>query len=299
MYPLNHSSSASADAPTAGNGRALAPIWLASADMNGTMTSTVDHRTWEQAEVVRSDVEAAATPDAKLRIGPAKLQRYRQPPADTAFPLEYAFHLLGDVSGQRVLDIGCGSGMNSVLAATHGARVTGVDISPSLTRLALRRAELSGVADRVNVLVSSAHSLPLPSRSFDVVLGIAILHHLDLPAVSQEVFRVLKRGGRAIFQEPVRNSKLLARVRALIPYRAPDVSPYERPLTDAELAEFSRGFRVTRTRVFSLPHVNFSAVVPPLRRRQRTLYRIDAALLRRFPGLSAFASTRVVEIVKP
>lgn len=264
-----------------------------------TVSAPVDHRVWEQAEVVRSDVEAAATPDATLRVSAKKLERYRNPAADTAYPLEYAYHLLGDVRGRRLLDIGCGSGMNSVLAASHGAQVTGIDISPSLTRLALRRAALNGFGDRINVLVTSAHDLPLPPRSFDVVFGIAILHHLDLEAVSREVFRILKRGGRAIFQEPVRNSKTLTAIRSLIPYRAPDVSPYERPLTDAELTEFSRGFSVHRTRVFSLPFINLSAVVPPLRTRQHALYRMDGALLRRFPKLSRFATTRVFELVKP
>jgi SAM-dependent methyltransferase len=261
-------------------------------------TTTVDHRTWEQAEVVRSDVEAAATRDSSLTIGPRKLARYRRPDANTPFPLEYAYHLLGDVTGRRLLDVGCGSGMNSVLAAIHGADVTGIDISPALTRLALRRAEVNGVRDRVRVLVTSAHDLPLPSSSFDVVFGIAILHHLDLAAVSCEVFRVLKRGGRAIFLEPVRNSKLLVRARALVPYRAPDVSPYERPLTDGELNDFSRGFGVTRTRVFSLPHVNFATVMPGLRSSVDAFYRMDGALLRRFPSLSRFATTRVFEMVK-
>jgi SAM-dependent methyltransferase len=215
-----------------------------------TMPTYADHRTWESAEVVRSDIEAANTADSSLRIGPRKLQRYARPPADTAFPLEYSYHLLGDVPGQQVLDIGCGSGMNSVLAAMHGAFVTGIDISPSLTRLAIRRAALNGVGDRVRVMVTSAHDLPFAANSFDVVLGIAILHHLDLEAAAREVHRVLRRGGRAIFQEPVRNSALVTRVRGMIPYRAADVSPFERPLTDGDFNRFSRGFMVARTRVF-------------------------------------------------
>lgn len=265
---------------------------------SSTATCTVDHRTWESAEVVRSDIEAAATPDASLVIGPRKLRRYAQPAADTAFPLEYCYHLLGDVSGRQVLDIGCGSGMNSVLAAKHGGFVTGIDISPSLTRLATRRARLNGVADQVRVMVTSAHDLPFAANSFDVVLGIAILHHLDLDAASREIHRVLKRGGRAIFQEPVRNSKFVKRMRALVPYRAPDVSPFERPLTDRELNEFSRGFVVSRTRVFSLPHVNVVQVLPVVRRGINPMYRLDRALLKRFPSLEPYASARVLELVK-
>lgn len=266
--------------------------------MQSSTVTVADHRTWESAEVVRSDIEAAATPDTSLLIGPKKRKRYANPPADTAFPLEYSYHLLGDATGQRVLDIGCGSGMNSVLAAFHGADVTGIDISPSLTRLAIRRAAINGVPDRVHVMVTSAHDLPFASRSFDVVLGIAILHHLDLEAASREVHRVLKRGGRAIFQEPVRNSELVKRVRAMIPYRAPDVSPYERPLTDEELNAFSRGFFVSRTRVFSLPHVNLAAVLPYVRDRIAPMYRLDRALLQRFPSLAPYATARVVELVK-
>ena len=45
----------------------------------------------------------------------------------------------------------------------------------------------------------------MPDASVDVVFGIAILHHLDLPQAAREVWRILKPGGRAIFQEPVRN----------------------------------------------------------------------------------------------
>ena len=265
---------------------------------SSTATYTVDHRTWESAEVERSDIEAAATPDASLVIGPRKLRRYARPPADTAFPLEYCYHLLGDVDGRHVLDVGCGSGMNSVLAATHGGFVTGIDISPSLTQLAIRRAQLNGVADRVRVMVTSAHDLPFAANSFDVVLGIAILHHLDLEVASREVHRVLKRGGRAIFQEPVRNSRLVKGMRALVPYRAADVSPFERPLTDRELNEFSSGFIVTRTRVFSLPHVNLVQVLPVVRKSVNTMYRLDRALLRRFPSLAPYASARVLELVK-
>lgn len=267
--------------------------------MQTTVNALPEHRTWEQAEVVRSDIEAAATPDSTLVIGGRKLERYKAPPADTAYPLEYSYHVLGDVSGQRVLDIGCGSGMNSVLVAKHGAHVTGIDISPSLTRLAARRADVNGVADRVRVMVTSAHDLPFADDSFDVVFGMAILHHLDLSAVAREVRRVVRRGGRAIFQEPVRNSAFVRRVRALIPYRAPDVSPYERPLTDGELDEFGRGFTPARTRVFMLPHVNLISVLPVLRDRPHPFYQLDRALLRRFPGLAPYACTRVIELVKP
>jgi SAM-dependent methyltransferase len=147
-------------------------------------------------------------------------------------------------------------------------------------------------------VVGSAHDLPLPDESIDVVFGIAILHHLDLSLVSREVSRVLRKGGRAIFQEPVRNSAMVRAVRSLIPYRAPDVSPFERPLTDRELREFAGPFSSMRARAFALPHVALGEHLPIVKKRIDRLYRCDAALLRRVPALEYYAGIRVIEVTK-
>ena len=253
---------------------------------------------WERAEIERSSVEATLTPDAALRVSPDTLDRYAAPSLDTAFPLEYAYHLLGNVHGRRILDFGCGSGANSVLLANRGAHVWGVDISEDLLRLARRRMAVSGRPDGASFIVGSAHDLPFPDGTIDVVFGIAILHHLDLDLVWREVRRVLKPGGRAIFQEPVRNSKLIRFVRSLIPYRAPDISPFERPLTDAELQRFATGFSRWSVRPFALPHVQIGQVLPLVRDYYQMLYRWDRRLLDAMPRLAYFASIRVIELTK-
>src|SRR5258708_5515318 len=89
-----------------------------------------------------------------------------------------AFAMLGDVSGKRVLDYGCGHGMASVVLARHGADVTGFDLSPGYVDEARRRAVANEVA--ANFCEANAEELPFPDRSFDTVWGSAILHHLDL-----------------------------------------------------------------------------------------------------------------------
>jgi SAM-dependent methyltransferase len=157
---------------------------------------------WETVEVERSASEAQKKLTDDLRMRDTIIERYANPAADTSFPLEYAYHLLGDAHGKTVLDYGCGTGDNSVLLANHGARVIGVDISPDLVELARKRLELHGFKEMVEFQVGSAHELPLADESIDVVFGMAILHHLDLSLSSKEVFRVLKKGGRAIFLEP-------------------------------------------------------------------------------------------------
>ena len=66
---------------------------------------SIDQR--EQNEIERSAAEAR-----DIVLQPIEIDRYLDPPSDTAYPLEYAYNLLGDVREKTVLDLGCGSGEN-------------------------------------------------------------------------------------------------------------------------------------------------------------------------------------------
>jgi ubiquinone/menaquinone biosynthesis C-methylase UbiE len=253
----------------------------------------------ERAEVARSHQEAVRNGSGSFRADERQVARYMNPPIDSVFPLEHAFALLGDIRSLTVLDFGCGQGDNSLLLARRGARVIGVDISASLIALARRRLDLNSAGGNTRFVVGSAHEIPLADQSVDMVVGIAVLHHLDLELASTELFRVLKDGGRAIFQEPVRDSRLLRLVRSAIPYQSPDVSPFERPLMSHELQKFASRFRIDSIRAFSLPFVNASSVLPWINRHMSTIYKIDGALLKRFPSLAHLAGIRVVALSKP
>jgi SAM-dependent methyltransferase len=253
---------------------------------------------WEKAEIERSTFEAAQTNDDQLVASQRQIARYMAPSQTTVYPLEYAYSLLGDIRGKRVLDFGCGSGGNSLLLVRRGARVVGVDISEALIGVAKARLRVNCSAGGAAFVVGSAHDLPIRSGCVDIVLGIAVLHHLDLDASGREVYRVLKPGGRAVFQEPVRDSAVIKAIRRAIPYRAPGVSPYERPLTSRELTRFGERFSSHRVRAFSLPFVNLAQAMPALRRYVHEAYRLDGALLRRLPPLERYSAIRVIEIVK-
>ena len=254
---------------------------------------------WESVEVERSASEAKRRDAETLRVRQEIIERYLKPPADTFYSLEYLYHLLGDVTGKIVLDYGCGAGDNSVLIATHGAdRVIGVDISTELVELAEKRLAAHDLSKNAEFRVGSAHELPLEDESVDVVFGNAILHHLDLKLASKEVYRVLKKGGRAIFLEPVRNSKFVWFVRNLIPYEQPDLSPFERPLTDAELKKFAHEFSGYRSRAFSLPFVNLVEVLGLPEKMMHAAVKIDGRVLKTAKFLHYYASVRVFEMTK-
>jgi SAM-dependent methyltransferase len=185
-----------------------------------------------------------------------------------------------------------------VLLALKGARVVGIDLSAALVDIAAERARINGVGDTMRLFVTSAHALPFADNSFDMVFGSAVLHHLDLQRTAAEVFRVLRPAGRAIFKEPVRSSSALRAIRASIPYCAPDVSPFERVLTDADLELFAHDFILGRSRPFSLPHINMAQLMPGICQHMHKLFVLDAMLLRSFPALTNLASSRVFELVK-
>lgn len=263
---------------------------------------TVSREEWEQAEVKRSALEARLTGslnDKDFLATYNNCGRYLAPPANTPYPLEYAYHLLGDVAGKTVVDYGCGDGENCLVLATRGARVKAIDLSPDLIAIARRRIAVNQLEEKVEFIVGSAYQIPVSDDSVDVVFGMAILHHLDLEQAAREVWRVLKPGGRAIFQEPVRNLKVVRWIRGLIPYQAPDVSPFERPLTDRELETFASGFSVYRSTPFVLITTSVINLFESLSRRiGRPVHVVDRFLLRYLPWLRNLASVRVLELTK-
>ena len=102
--------------------------------------------------------------------------------------------------GDRVLDIGAGTGLLTLAAAPNVSRVWALDISPAMCRHL--DTKLEGLPDaNVEVLVGGATALPLATESIDVVLSNYCFHHLrdaDKDIALGEVARVLRPGGRLV-----------------------------------------------------------------------------------------------------
>jgi len=102
--------------------------------------------------------------------------------------------------GKRVLEVGCGTGGHSALFARHGARVTAVDLTPSRVEATAAKFALLGTdADGCRALQADAEALPFADAAFDIVYSNGVLHHTnDTGKALDEVYRVLKPGGRAV-----------------------------------------------------------------------------------------------------
>jgi sarcosine/dimethylglycine N-methyltransferase len=113
--------------------------------------------------------------------------------------------LVGVGPGHRVLDLGAGIGGPSRALARHfAASVTALDPTARFCRLASALNARCGLADRVTVVQGDGAALPFPDDSFDLVWTQALWQSVpDKPALSAEIDRVLRPGGRLSLLEVV------------------------------------------------------------------------------------------------
>ncbi|MDR2108269.1 MAG: methyltransferase domain-containing protein [Coriobacteriales bacterium] len=104
-------------------------------------------------------------------------------------------------SGERVLDLGCGAGIDCLLAAREvgeGGEVVGLDMTPEMLDLARNSAREAGFTN-VRYVQGYIEELPFASASFDLVISNCVINlSPDKPAVLREAFRVLRPGGRFV-----------------------------------------------------------------------------------------------------
>ena len=107
--------------------------------------------------------------------------------------------------GQRVLDVGCGPGVDTIaLAELLGASgsVEGVDADPTMVAAAEHRASAAGLHDRVHHRVADALALPFAAQTFDAVRSERVFQHLSDPrAALAEMLRVTRAGGWIVVLE--------------------------------------------------------------------------------------------------
>lgn len=154
---------------------------------------------------------------------------------------------LGDISGKKILDMGCGLGEAAVYFAMKGANVTASDLSSGMVEMAKSVGRRFGVT--LHGHVSSADQTGLPDNSFDIVYAGNILHHADIPKVLDEAKRILKPGGVFVSWDPLIHNPAINVYRKLaMAVRTID----EHPLHMKELRYFRERFSETKFRFFWL-----------------------------------------------
>jgi ubiquinone/menaquinone biosynthesis C-methylase UbiE len=200
--------------------------------------------------------------------------------------------------GTIALDYGCGKNATATLLLLDGApkHVAAFDISEVRVSVARTKVNKRGSDIPVEYLVADGHRTPFDDEAFDLVVGLFILHHLDLPVALKEVKRILKPGGTAIFREPLLHNPVMRVARAITPFaRTVD----ERPLTAKDwgvCASVFPNFEHYERELVSTFFMPLSLLLP--QRLQRALARrllpIDDWLLGRFPSTRKYARLSIL-----
>jgi len=111
--------------------------------------------------------------------------------------------------GKQILEIGCGTGIDSAEFARNGAFVTAVDFAEESVKRTIETFQEAGL--KGNILMRPANATRLPDKSFDAAYSFGVLHHIpNVDDVLQEIARLLKPGGEGVFMVYNKDSLLNA-----------------------------------------------------------------------------------------
>jgi ubiquinone/menaquinone biosynthesis C-methylase UbiE len=178
--------------------------------------------------------------------------------------------------------------------------VHGLDISPTNIASAKALAEKYDLANSTSFTVGAAETIPYPESSFDAVVGVDVLHHIDIENAVPEILRVLKPGGFFLFREHVavpifdalRNTALVRRFFPNEKSFEKHITEDERKLTNSDIdliRSYFPDLQEFRFRVFSRLQVLFHN-----RKLLDRLEMFDSALIQRMPALSVYGGSVVL-----
>lgn len=156
---------------------------------------------------VRSDTTAVA----EAFYAPEELDRLPRGALELALGVGHPLRQAGLRPGETVLDLGCGAGIDTLLAARAvgpTGKAIGIDMSPEMAARARAHASAAGL-DKVEIREGLIEQIPLPDASVEVVVSNGVLNLSTRKSrVLAETMRVLRPGGRAVIADLVLNGAL-------------------------------------------------------------------------------------------
>jgi SAM-dependent methyltransferase len=166
----------------------------------------------------------------------------------TSPELRYIHHVLGDLRGKSLMDLGCGLGEASVYFAMRGAHVTAVDLSSEMLNVTQQLARKHGVQLATHKAASETLGLDKDVR-FDVIYVGNLFHHVEIEATLHGLLPHLQDDGVLVSWDPVAYNPLINIYRAIATeVRTPD----EHPLRAADLGVLKKNFAEFETKFFWL-----------------------------------------------
>ena len=151
---------------------------------------------------------------------------------------------LGTIDDLAVCELGCGNGELTVELAREAKSIVAIDLSGNAVEKTNAR-----IKDDIDLIQMDAEHLSFRNEAFDLVVGTGVLHHLDTREASREISRILKKGGRAFFVEPLAHNPLSNLWRKITPsYRTTN----EWPLSYTEIQNMGQNFSSTIYEEFDL-----------------------------------------------
>ena len=156
-------------------------------------------------------------------------------------------------NNKDVLEVGCGIGTAAQTFIEHGARYTGIDISPSSIEIAKKRLEIYNL--KGDVFEGDIQSLVIPDKKFDLVYSFGVLHHIDdLDSALKNIQIMIKPGGEFKLMMYASNSwKNMCIKHGLDQFEAQSGVPIANTYTKNEIREILKDFvniRIEQDHIF-------------------------------------------------
>lgn len=210
--------------------------------------------------------------------------------------IKFSYSLLGDIKDKKLLEIGSGTGYQTIKFCLDGARVTAIDISEesvNATRALLQKNNIQNV----EIKQMTAEKLQFEDNSFDRIYINKVLLHTDKDKVISECLRVLKKEGIVVFTEMLKAWLFAFPYRIFSPYRKSN--PDYLTLKEVkEIAKEHKEFYLFATFFLFLFYLPFPGSAKAGYFLFKALEPLDSVLLETFPFLRKYAWITVAALGK-